>query len=126
MRFPATDRTAIHEILKPVLTSTIVEELYSRSLTLDGARPCHVLRRFLRAFSRFNVPVQESGDPVSGEKIFKHCSICHKLDAYESRRGPLLEGSGAALRPRPRIIPIPCELPKAEVSYGRKSSLLFF
>ncbi|MFB8344521.1 c-type cytochrome [Brucella cytisi] len=40
----------------------------------------------------YNVPAQESGDPVSGEKIFKRCSICHKLAADENRRGPLLEG----------------------------------
>lgn len=34
----------------------------------------------------------ETGDPVAGAKIFKRCSVCHREDADESRRGPLLEG----------------------------------
>ncbi len=34
----------------------------------------------------------QEGDPAMGAKIFKRCVICHKTDADESRRGPLLEG----------------------------------
>lgn len=35
---------------------------------------------------------EQSGDPLAGDKLFKQCSACHKTDADESRRRPLLQG----------------------------------
>ncbi|MEE9926031.1 MAG: c-type cytochrome [Brucella anthropi] len=37
-------------------------------------------------------PLRSPEIRLPAKKIFKRCSICHKLDADESRRGPLLEG----------------------------------
>ncbi|WP_407975880.1 c-type cytochrome [Brucella pseudogrignonensis] len=52
MWFPAADHTAIREILKSLLTSTIVEELYSREeqLALFLKRPQGMIKRTWMAF----------------------------------------------------------------------------
>ncbi|MBC2886406.1 cytochrome c family protein [Ochrobactrum sp. CM-21-5] len=31
-------------------------------------------------------------DIAAGEKLFKRCSVCHRADADESKRGPSLQG----------------------------------
>lgn len=39
-----------------------------------------------------NAFAEDAADLAAGERLFKRCSVCHRPDANESRRGPLLEG----------------------------------
>ncbi|KAB2683504.1 MULTISPECIES: c-type cytochrome [Brucella/Ochrobactrum group] len=34
----------------------------------------------------------EGADAAAGKKLFKRCSVCHRADADESKRGPSLQG----------------------------------